>query len=189
MAKKRTYTKTKSADGSKSKTVTRRSGATLTKTKSADGSKSKAVTRRSGKTMSKTKSADGSKSKTTSTNRGAFSSRLGGTILYGRVPANKTKTKTKSADGTKTKTTKQTIGVKYGTGKGTRKYLAETEITKTKTSSPVGKRGKSKSKSKIIKTPEHSQESKKRINRLGYGSEYVYEKGSLKRPRGYHKKK
>jgi hypothetical protein len=167
MAKKRTYTKTKSADGSKSKTVTRRSG----------------------KTVSKTKSADGSKSKTTSTNRGAWASRLGGAILYGRVPANKTKTKTKSADGTKAKTTKRTIGVKYGTGKGTRKYLAETEITKTKTSSPVGKRGKSKSKSKIIKTPEHSSESKKRINRLGYGSGYVYEEPSLKSIGGYKKKK
>ena len=73
---KRTVTKTKSSDGSKSKTVTRSSGTKVTKSKSADGSKSKTVTRTVGAgqspryfagtkiTRTKTKSRGGNRSKT-----------------------------------------------------------------------------------------------------------------------------
>lgn len=103
MAKKRTYTKTKSADGSKSKTVTRRSGKTISKTKSADGSKSKTVTRTVGVgtspryfagtkiTRTKTKSRGGNRSKTRTVESRTPTLKVpkGTKVIYTKMPKSK----------------------------------------------------------------------------------------------------
>ena len=112
---------------------------------------------RTGRSVTKSRSADGTKTKSVSTSPFSF-----------KAGNKRTKTKIKSADGNKSKISTRTVGENPVTGKGSRRYLAGTEIIRKKTKSADG----SRSKSKEIKKPVVTWESEKRIKKLGLGSEY-----------------
>jgi len=122
---------------------------------------------RTGRSVTKTRSADGTKTKTVSKSP----------LSFNKVGQKKTKSKIKSADGSKSKTSTRTVGQNIFTGKGSRRYLAGTEITKKKTKSADG----SRSKSKEIKNPTYTGESEKRIKKLGLESEYMKKGGKVKK--------
>lgn len=125
----------------------------------AKKNKTYSVTRknsRTGRSVTKTRSSDGTKTKSVS--KSPFSFTKGG--------QKKTKTKIKSADGSKSKSSTRIVGENVMTGKGSRRYLAGTEITKKKSKSPDG----SRSKSKEIKKPRYTWESDKRLKKLDYYS-------------------